>query len=114
MIPTVITGGIVGVFWVFPYMQATTAELYAALREKLRYRNGKILGENTLRYAYAEGYQNQTMGGYPYQQQMFNNNQNGSYGNARNQESGQSYYDNVRDEKTYGSTLDDFDKKNNP
>ena len=128
MILAGITGGIVGIFWVFPYMQATTAELYSVLREKLRYRNGRILGDNTLQYAYAEGYQNQAMGGYPYQQQMYNNNQNesygntvnqeseqsyGNYGNAVNQESGQSYYDNFRDEKTYGSTLDDFDKKNN-
>jgi uncharacterized membrane protein len=31
---SVITGGIVGIFWVLPYKQATFAELYAAMRTK--------------------------------------------------------------------------------
>ena len=84
-----VTFGLIFIFWIYPYIFATNAELYAVLREKLRFNNGRIVGAENLRYAYADGYQNQ------------------SYSNN-------SYNSNPQEQKAYGNTLDDFDKKNNP
>lgn len=50
LVLTIITCGLAGIFWTQPYIQATYAELYAALRDEWMYRNrpvdSNITGEN--------------------------------------------------------------------
>ncbi|MCI8408122.1 MAG: DUF975 family protein [Lachnospiraceae bacterium] len=117
------TFGLIYIFWLYPYILATNAELYAVLREKIRFNSGRIVGAENLRYMYADGYHNQAYGNYTAQQQNYNNNEknnntHNSYSNEYNSRndmySNNSYNGNSGEEKTYRNTLDDFDKKNNP
>lgn len=118
-----VTFGLIFIFWLYPYIFATNAELYAVLREKLRFNNGRIVGVEKLRYVY----QNQSYSNYTSQQQMYNNYSNGyekdnnmqdsysdNYESQNDMYSNNSYNGSSGEQKTYGNTLDDFDKKNNP
>ncbi|MDE7424538.1 MAG: DUF975 family protein [Lachnospiraceae bacterium] len=122
-----VTFGLIFIFWLYPYIFATNAELYAVLREKLRLNSGRIVGTENLRYAYAGGNQNQSYSNYSTQQQMYNNYSNGyekdnntqdsysnNYSSQNDKYSNNSYNGSSGEQKSYGNTLDDFDKKNNP
>ena len=122
-----VTFGLIFIFWLYPYIFATNAELYAVLREKLRLNSGRIVGTENLRYVYADGSQNQSYSNYSTQQQMYNNYRNSyekdnntqdfysnNYGSKNDMYSNNSYNGSSGEQKSYGNTLDDFDKKNNP
>ena len=122
-----VTFGLIFIFWLYPYIFATNAELYAVLREKLRLNSGRIVGTENLRYVYADGNQNQSYSNYSTQQQMYNNYRNSyekdnntqdfysnNYGSQNDMYSNNSYNGSSGEQKSYGNTLDDFDKKNNP
>lgn len=115
----VFTVGLLYIFWLYPYFFATNAELYAVLREKIRYNSGRIVGAENLRYMYADGYQQQTYRNYTTQQHTYNNdyqkdNNTQDSTSSNNMYSNDSNTYNSGEEKTYRNTLDDFDKKNNP